>query len=345
MTYSRLSRLSSISMAGLASVLLVTLILAASNPTTKSNSDAMSATPAVAPATHEVFVIFDGPWAFAPDPKDANSVIAIAPKTKGHRDLFVQSHEKTLAAGVYDLSVPPRSGAANGMVDPNILQTKIDAQSVQRVLDDKSERYAVRLPKPEAYVAASHSRSRAGSVYPPDASTEKDYVTSVSLRYNVTTLSGFSLAGTPDSGSFNALPLQVETPTITFVIDPAQVDDLADLCSTHSRESFHDLTKLLNVNLFVDFPNDPDKCHNSDPQNARVKSENARPTMDVQGLGDVQEASMAPSWMASNFASYFSRNDATQDSRNNIRSTMLSAIYYLFGAHVGNCKAPIIVGN
>jgi hypothetical protein len=345
MTHSRLSRFSSRSMTGLAIAILATLTLAACNPTSKTNSETMSAVPSVAPPSREVFVIFDGPWAFAPDPKDANGVIAIAPKTKGHRDLFVQSHDKTLATGVYDLSLPPRNGTAAGAVDPNILQTKIDTQSVQHVLDAKSERYAIRLPKPEGYVAAAHSRSRAGSAYPPDASTEKDYVTSVSLRYSVTTLSGFSLAGAPDSGSFNPLLLQVETPTVTFVIDPAQVDDLADLCSTHSRESFHDLTKLLNVTLFVDFPNDPDKCHSSDPQNVRVKAENDRPLTRRGDLRDVREAKIAPSWIASSLTRHFLGNAATRDSREGVRPTMLAAIYYFFTAHVGNCKAPIIVGN
>src|ERR1700732_4322736 len=193
-----------------------------------------AATQSAAAATKDVYVVFEGPWAFAPDPKDANSVIALAPKTKSHRDLIVQTWDKTLASGIYDLSLPSRSGPAAGTIDPNILQAKIDPQSVQHVLDSKSERYAIRLPKPDAYVAATHYRGRAGSSYPPDASTEKDYVTVVSLRYNVATLTGFSLAGSPNSGTFSPLPLQVETPIINFVINPAHELDPADKCNTHS---------------------------------------------------------------------------------------------------------------
>ncbi len=312
MPHSRL--FSHISMTGSASVLLVTLIISACNSTSPKQPDA---------TRHEVFVIFDGPWAFAADPKDVNSVIAIAPKTKGHRDLFVQSHEKILTAGVYDLRLPPRVGEPTGTVDPNILQTKIDPLTVQRALDDKAGRYAIRLPKPEAYVEAEHFRSRAGSSYPPDAATEKDYVTSVSLRYNVATLSGFSLAGVPDSGSFSPLPLPIETPTINFDIDPDQVDDLSDLCSTHSRESFHDLTKLLNLNLFVDFPNDPDRCHDSDPQNYRVKTGTGRLPMVFGKPREVKEANIPPS---------------------NIVPSWIASIL-AFTAHVGNCKAPIILGD
>jgi hypothetical protein len=263
-------------------------------------------------------VVFEGPWAFAPDPKDANRVLALAPKTKSHHDLVVQSSDKTLTSGIYDLSLPTRTGPAAGTIDPNILQTKIAPQNVQRVLDSKLERYAIRIPKPEAYLESSHYRSRAGSAYPPDATTEKDYVTVVSLRYSVTSLNGFSLAGRPDSGSFNPLSLDAKTPTINLVIEPAHEPDPADKCHTHSREAFRDLTKLLNIALFVDFPNDPSECHGKDPQNTRpVKAE------------------LAPSFLVSFFV---------RGSSGGLKQHLLAAMYF-FGVHAGGCTAPIIVGG
>jgi len=290
-----------------ASAVLVTLFLVACN-----QSQPPTAVPAApeskAAAAKDVYVVFEGPWAFAPDPKDANSVIALAPKTKNHHDLVVQSADKKLASGIYDLSLPARSGPATATVDSNILQVKIDPQSVQHVLDSKSERYAIRLPKPAAYVAATHYRSRAGSAYPPDPSTEKDYVTSVSLRYSVATLNGFSLAGSPDTGAFNPLLLQVETPIVNFAIDPVQDDDK---CHTHSREAFRDLIKLLNLSLFLDFPNDPGECHAKDPQNTRpTKAEIGRRFLVAGG----------------------------------IKQHLLAAIYF-FGARPGDCLAPIIVSS
>jgi hypothetical protein len=302
----------------LASAVLATLFLVACNqsqpPTVPAAPESKAAaTPAT---TKDVYVIFEGPWAIVPDPKDANSVIAVAPKTKSHRDLVVQTWDKTLASGIYDLSLPTRSGPATGTIDPNILQAKIDPRSVQHVLDSKSERYAIRLPKPEAYVEATHYRSRAGSVYPPDASTEKDYVTSVSLRYSVATLTGFSLAGSPDSGAFNPLLLRVETPTINFVIEPAHDPDPADKCHTHEREAFRALTKLVNVTLFLDFPNDPSECQGRDPQNPHpIKAE------------------LAPS-----FPSFFARGSA-----GGLKQHLLAAIYF-FGT-LRDCKAPIIVSG
>ncbi len=217
----------------------------------------------------KVLVTFEGPWAFARDPNDANSVFAFAPKTSNHRDLVVQSSESksskgdTLGAGIYELSLPAIPSSAPN-IDPNVLQAKIDAQGVQHALSARSERYAIRLPRPEAYVASSNERSRAGSAYPPAASTEKDYVTAVSLRYSVDKLSGFSLAGKPDDATpFNRL--SVDSPVISFVIDPLPGQMMME-CSMHVREAFRDLAKLVNLKIFVDFPSDPSACREHDPQ-------------------------------------------------------------------------------
>lgn len=327
----------------LASAVLATLFLIACNQS--QTPTAPAAPESKAAATKDVYVVFEGPWAFAPDPKDANNVIALAPKTKIHHDLIVQSADKKLAPGIYDLSLPARSGPATGVVDANILQAKIDAQSVQRVLDNKLERYAIRLPKPEAYVSATHYRSRAGSAYPPDASTEKDYVTSVSLRYSVATLTGFSLAGSPDTGAFNPLLLQVETPVLNFVIDPAHDPDPADKCHTHERESFRALTKLLNLTLFVDFPNDPGACHGKDPQNPHpIKAGIGRRSLLgraaallVKNLADVQDASMAS--IAPSLPSSLVRG-AVRDLKH-----LLAAAIYFFGQSSADCKAPILVAG
>ena len=55
-------------------------------------------------------------------------------------------------------------------------------------------------------------------------------------------------------------------------------DDPWDKCDTHSRESFHALTALLGLTLYVDFPDNPADCHGKDPQNARpAKAEAGSP--------------------------------------------------------------------
>lgn len=254
----------------LASAAMATFFLVAcqqSQPPDATPAATQSKAIPAAAATKDVYVIFEGPWAFAPDPKDANSVVLLAPKTGHHRNLYVTaSNHSTLAAGIYDLSFPGHVGPGAQTYDPSILRATIDPKNVQRALDLKGDRYAVRLPKPEAFLPAHRHRSRAGSTYPPDASTEKEYATAVSLRYNVASLSGFSLSGTPDSGTFNPLPLQVDVPAIRFVIEPTEDDDV---CNTHSRQAFHDVVQLVGVTLYMDFADNPSDCHDKDPQVSR----------------------------------------------------------------------------
>ncbi len=224
----------------------------------------------LAAAKVEVFVLFEGPWAFVDDPHDSNSVLALAPKSNLHRQLYVSaSNEAILDGGIYTLAVPPHGTASNVPSEGTFAQGKISAQSLQRAMDDRSARYVIRLPKPEGYIAANRHVSRVGPNYPPDPSTEQNYVTIVSLRYAVGALSGFTLSGNSDSGTFTPLALAIETPQIRFAIEPSKVDDASDRCHLHSRQAFASTVKLLNLALFVDFPGDPSSCQGSDPQRSR----------------------------------------------------------------------------
>jgi len=263
-------------MAVAGAVMAMLLLVACNQSQTPAAAPATTESKAAAKAapTKEVYVIFEGPWAFAPDPKDANSVLLMAPKTKHHRDLYVtSSNHSALAAGVYDLSLPGLVGPGAETYDPSILRATIAPQNVQRVLDTKGVRYAIRVPKPEAFLPAHRHRNRAGARYPPDASTEKEYATAVSLRYNVSSLGGFSLSGTPDSGTFSPLTLQVDVPAIRFVVEPTEDDDI---CNTHSRQAFHDLVQLVGVTLYIDFAENPNDCHDKDPQVPRGNKAHAR---------------------------------------------------------------------
>ncbi len=47
-----------------------------------------------------------------------------------------------------------------------------------------------------------------------------------------------------------------------------------DECSMHVREAFRDLAKLVNLKMFVDFPNDPSACREHDPQKPPARSYN-----------------------------------------------------------------------
>jgi hypothetical protein len=327
----------------IASAFLVSIVLVACE-------QSKQAAPAPAPAatsaatTEKVSVVFEGPWAIVADPKDANSVLALAPKTKLHRDLYVSaSNESTLPAGTYDLSVPAHGAAFSGTLDPSFAQAKIDAKSLQHALGDKSGRYVIRLPKPEAYGAVKRFRSRVGPSYPPDASTEQNYVVYASLRYSVSSLSGFSLAGTPDSGTFNPLLLQVDTPTIRFVIEPGMADLPTDRCSTHSRESFHDLAKFLSLTLYVDFPDNPGDCHKSDPQSPRPGKAGAGLSSPMERMAavlsgdstDMQTASTVGAVLSNSLRFLTWRRDQSD------ASDVMAAVYFFHGGG-GSCLAPIL---
>ncbi|MGA2422780.1 MAG: hypothetical protein ABSG07_02165 [Terriglobales bacterium] len=333
---------------GLASAVLATLSLVACNqsqpPTAAPASPESKATATAAP-TKEVYVIFEGPWAIAGDPKDANNILLLAPKTKHHRDLYVTaSNHSTLASGTYDLSFPGHVGPGAGAFDPAILRAKIDPKDAQHVLDSKAVRYAIRLPRPDAYLPSHRHRARAGSTYPPDVSTEKEYATAVSLRYSVSSLSGFSLSGTPDSGTFNPLLLQVDTPAIRFVIEPTEDDDR---CNTHSRQAFHDLVQLVGLTLYIDFADNPSDCHDKDPQvphggkaHAGLASSVERIAALLTGnLADVQAADGTAGEAPSRYFSFIAKSTIARKI-----AQRLGAFIYLFGTSGVDCRG-IVIGD
>lgn len=328
-------------LAALASAGRATLFLVACQQTQQPGPTAAESRAATA---EKVFVVFEGPWAIVDDPKDPNSVLALAPKTKLHRDLYVSTNsESTLTAGTYDLSVPAHGTAFSGALDPSFAQAKIDAKSLQRALDDKAGRYVIRLPKPEAYVAAKRARSRVGASYPPDASTEQNYAAYVSYRYNVSTLNGFSLAGTPDTGTFNPLLLQLETPTIRFAIEPAMADNPTDMCHTHSREAFRDTVKFLGLTLYLDFPNDSANCHKIDPQVVRSTKAEAGQMSSLKKMAQLLTAELADVQTASAVSTALSnhrRFPAVSGPRSIVSEAM--AAVYLFHGGMGACYAPIL---
>src|SRR5262249_15708482 len=142
--------------------LLVFTILLACGQTSQPTQTPVAASHAAAASTEKVYVVFEGPWAFVADPKDATKVLALAPKSKAHRDFHVVASNRTsLGRGFYDLSFPV-SGPGAGTFDPDIVRAIIAPADVQHALDTKAIRYAIRLPKPEAYGAARRYRSKVG---------------------------------------------------------------------------------------------------------------------------------------------------------------------------------------
>jgi hypothetical protein len=172
-----------------------------------------------------------------------------------------------------------------------------------------------------------------------------EYATAASLRYSVSSLSGFSLSGTPDSGIFNPLLLQVDTPVIRFAIEPTEDDDV---CNTHSRQAFHDLVQLVGLTLYVDFADNPSDCHNKDPQvprggkaHAGLASPMERMTALLTGnLADVQPADAAAGEMPVRYLRFVAGSSIARG----IAQRLGVAVYFFAGAG-GGCKAPIVGGG
>src|SRR5258705_11254653 len=170
-----------------------------------------------------------------------------------------------------------------------------------------------------------------------------DYATEASLRYTVSSLSGFSLSGTPDTGTFNPLLLRVDTPTIRFAINPTQSDDS---CNTHSRQAFHDLVQLVGLTLYVDFADNPSDCHSKDPQvpagskHASLASPVKRIAALLAGnLADVQTADAISGDVPSTYLKFVGGSSVVRG----IAQRLGVAIYF-FGAASGDCKALILAG-
>ena len=110
----------------------------------------------------------------------------------------------------------------------------------------------------------------------------------------------------------------MDTPAIEFAIDATwDTDPVTNACHVHERETFHELTKLLNLSLFLDFPSDLSTCRDKDPQNPHlVKTE-----------------------VVPGFSSLFALGSAGGP-----KQRLLAAIYF-FASHGGACKAPVIVGS
>src|SRR5258708_5302043 len=120
-----------------ASIFLAAIVLVACEQS-KPTPPATEKTASVATPTEKVYVVFEGPWAIVADPKDTNSILALAPRSKTHNDLYVAaSNDSTLPTGTYDLSVPPHGPATSAALHPSFSQATIAGQSLQHSLADK----------------------------------------------------------------------------------------------------------------------------------------------------------------------------------------------------------------
>lgn len=298
--------------------------------------------PPIKPAGIQVFVTFEGPWAIVPDPADKSGVLALAPVDTIHRPLAVVPADAELVAGVYQLTMPTSGAPPTVTLDPSFLQPAVTTANVQSALNNSSKRYAIRLPRPEAYLAETRFRSRVGPPpYPPTPPTspEQDYVTAISLSYTVTSLTGFSLAGTPDSGpGFSPVPFQAESHAVRFEIVPGEHHP-PDPCYLHARQAFHNLVGLLGLNLYIDYPKYTEECHNIDPQTHPSKTTQLFHGLPFPSVPDPSRPELSPA-EESGIGGIFGSG-----ARSVFPGIARRTLAYFFTSGGGGCKTPIIVNQ
>ena len=126
-----------------------------------STNTCMIRDPATVATSEKVFAVFEGPGPSSLTRKMPTVCYSRA-QDETHRDLYVAaSNDSTLQAGVYDLSVPEHGAGFSGTLDAGFAQAKINPKALT-ALYAKAGRYVIRLPKPEAYVAAEESGVASG---------------------------------------------------------------------------------------------------------------------------------------------------------------------------------------
>jgi hypothetical protein len=228
---------------------------------------------AAVPGRFNLYVNFNGPWAFMQDPDDASKLVAIAPYLKEHESAYVAATNETpVEAGVYEVSGLP---SATLDLSPQLVVVKdsIPRKMFDSVAQSQGARYLIRLPMPSDFSSYRNGREAVATTWPvpnPEK-TEKWYVTHMTLRYSVSDFGGIKFGGTSDAKkAIDFSPVLGATGTLDIGVGPLY--DLQETgCHDHGKGAFKALVGLFKVQQFIDFPGTDgqyhqDMCGPSDPQ-------------------------------------------------------------------------------
>ncbi len=149
-------------MAALASVVLATLLLMACQSSQHRQLPSRLNRRPPLPKRSTWYSKVPGPS--LPIRKTPTASLRSRPKPRPSRFNRASAHN-VLASGIYDSPSQPATDRQAATIDPTILQAKIDPQSVQHALDTKA-RYAIRLPKPDAYLRPPTAAAPAPPIRP-----------------------------------------------------------------------------------------------------------------------------------------------------------------------------------
>lgn len=221
-----------------------------------------------------LYVNFNGPWAFMQDPDDASKIVAIAPFIADHQSAYAAATNETpVNPGVYELSGP---SASPMNVDSQLVVVKgsiSKAQFSDVAKNAAAARYLIRLPMPADLAAYRVGKEAVATSWPvPNPSAnEKLYTTHMTLHYNVSGFNGIKISGTADDHTpLDFTPTIGETGTLEIGVGPLY--DLQETsCHNHGKDVFKKLVGLFKIQQFIDFPAQDGQYHQavcgpSDPQ-------------------------------------------------------------------------------
>jgi hypothetical protein len=241
----------------------------------------------------EVEVWVEGPWAYADDPRDAQSIVLIAPDS----DSIQHTHAAvTHSAGDRELdydsvleirNLTHTQQACSTCIRINAYPAGVDRRVLTNLLSSGTGRYVISLPKPDRYEEAVGQESRVRSRWWDDCRPSQNcegqppHTTQAIFHYTVNRLDGFSIG--PNAQQQTPLFFEDRHVITIFMTPKGEIDQ----CDSVGRLAFHHLVTLFSLNLFVDlrtklvgsnaatgpYPSDdppgPSTCLDSDPQNPR----------------------------------------------------------------------------
>jgi hypothetical protein len=265
----RISRLSSLLFAVM-SIVLACCVVSCSSPVQPP-----AANQASKPAGQlNLYVNFNGPWAFMQDPTDSSKIVAIAPYIKEHQSAYVAATNETpVDTGAYEISGLP-SATLNVSPELVVVKDTISMKTFNDVAQNAGgNRYLIRLPMPTDLASYRNGREAVAGTWPVPSpnTTQKWYTTHMTLHYSVSDLGAIKLTGTTDAkNAVNFAPVVGPTGALDIGVGPLY--DLQETdCHDHGKGAFKALVGLFKVHQFIDFPGTDGqyhqaKCGPSDPQ-------------------------------------------------------------------------------
>ena len=210
---------------------------------------------------------FTGPWSFAKDTVNKR-IVAIAPDIQGHSPLYLRATGSVfLTAGVYDLVLKGGAGGAEGAgassATPNFVPAQISSADLVKLEGDyNGAAYIINLPETvDIHAVYNDPLAYSGKFPVPKPAVSKNFVTKVVFRYLVDEpeieLDNKDISAIPHSQSLDS----------EGAIDVG-IDDDPDpsTCDYVAKATYAEMTKLLKIIQYIDFPAYDEICQPNDPQ-------------------------------------------------------------------------------